>query len=108
MAVNLDGALGQGSVNFRQVFLTMGHDDWGTFKIGRDLGVFGSDAILQDMTLLGVGPGAYGGGHTTLGRIGFGYLYADWKSQLTYISPNWDGFSFTAAITDPWAASSFC
>jgi hypothetical protein len=29
--------------------------DWGGFKVGRDLGLFGSDAILSDMTLLGVG-----------------------------------------------------
>ena len=102
----LDGALGQGSTNFRQVFLTFGTEEWGTIKIGRDLGVFGSDAILQDMTLLGVGSGAYGRGHTTLGRIGVGYLYADWKSQVQYISPNMNGFTFTAAIVDPWGTAS--
>ena len=102
----LDGALGQGSTNFRQVFLTFGTEEWGTIKIGRDLGVFGSDAILQDMTLLGVGSGAHGRGHTTLGRIGVGYLYADWKSQVQYISPNMNGFTFTAAIVDPWGAGS--
>ena len=100
----LDGALGQGSTNFRQVFLTFGTEEWGTIKIGRDLGVFGSDAILQDMTLLGVGSGAHGRGHTTLGRIGVGYLYADWKAQVQYTSPNMDGFTFTAAIVDPWGA----
>ena len=102
----LDGALGQGSTNFRQVFLTFGTEEWGTIKIGRDLGVFGSDAILQDMTLLGVGSGAYGRGHTTLGRIGVGYLYADWKAQVQYTSPNMNGFTFTAAIVDPWGAGS--
>ena len=99
----LDGGLGLGSVNFRQVFLTFGNDKWGTFKIGRDLGVFGSDAILNDMTLLGVGSGAYADkSHTTLGRIGVGYLYADWKAQVQYKSPDYNGFSFTAAIVDPW------
>ena len=102
----LDGALGQGSTNFRQVFLTFGTEEWGTIKLGRDLGIFGSDAILQDMTLLGVGSGAYGRGHTTLGRIGVGYLYADWKSQVQYTSPNINGFTFTAAIVDPWGAGS--
>ena len=99
-----DGALGQNHANFRQVFLTFGSEEWGTIKIGRDLGVFGSDAILQDMTLLGVGSGAHIDGHTTLGRIGVGYLYADWKSQVQYTSPNMNGFTFTAAIVDPWSA----
>ena len=101
----LDGALGQGSTNFRQVFLTFGTEQFGTIKIGRDLGVYGSDAILQDMTLLGVGSGAHGRGHTTLGRIGVGYLYADWKPQVQYTSPNMNGFTFTGAVVDPFGAS---
>ena len=87
----------------------MGTDTMGTLKIGRDLGVFGSNAILEDMTLLGVGTVsdlATRGGNTTLGRIGVGYLYADWKSQIQYTSPNWNGFSFTAAIVDPWGVDS--
>ena len=105
----LDGALGLNAANFRQVFLTMGTDTMGTFKIGRDLGVFGGNAILEDMTLLGVGTVSdltIRGGNTTLGRIGVGYLYADWKSQIQYTSPNWDGFSFTAAVADPWGVDS--
>ena len=104
-----DGALGMSDSNFRQVFLTLGNDSMGTFKIGRDLGVFGSDAILNDMTLLGVGTVsnlAANGGNTTLGRIGVGYLYADWKSQLQYMSPNFGGFTFTAALVDTWGADS--
>ena len=100
---NRDGALGQNDVNFRQVFLTFGTEQLGTIKLGRDLGVFGSDAILQDMTLLGVGSGANFDGHTALGRIGVGYMYADWKSQIQYTSPNINGFTFTGAIVDPWS-----
>ena len=41
----------------RQTYLSFGDKSWGSFKIGKDLGVFGSDAILNDMTLLGVGAG---------------------------------------------------
>ena len=106
---SLDGPLGLGSSNFRQVFLTWGSDSMGTFKIGRDLGLYGSNAILNDMTLLGVGTIsdlAANGGNTTLGRIGVGYLYADWKSQIQYASPNWNGFSFTVALVDPWGVHS--
>jgi predicted porin len=37
----------------RQAFLTFGDASWGSIKIGRDLGIYASDAILNDMTLLG-------------------------------------------------------
>jgi predicted porin len=107
LTTGLDGALGLSSVNFRQTFLTLSRDNFGTLKIGRDLGVYGSDAILNDMTLLGVGSGASNpDGHTTLGRIGFGYLYADWKAQLQYTTPDFNGLSFTGALVQPWGAGS--
>ncbi|OGV77154.1 MAG: hypothetical protein A3I83_06150 [Methylotenera sp. RIFCSPLOWO2_02_FULL_45_14] len=90
---------------FRQASITFGDKSWGSIKIGKDLGVFGSDAILSDMTLLGVGSqglvGTAGGTTTTLGRIGTGYLYADFNGQINYTSPNWNGFSFVAGIDQP-------
>jgi predicted porin len=101
----LDGGLGLNSSNFRQVFLEFSGENWGGIKIGRDLGLFGSDAILSDMTLSGVGTVSdltQGGGNTSLGRIGVGYLYADWKGQVQYSSPKWGGFSFNLAVVDPW------
>ncbi|WP_020183028.1 porin [Methylotenera sp. 1P/1] len=90
----------------RQAFLTFGDASWGSIKLGKDLGIFASDAILNDMTLLGVGSAAGGlaGNTTTLGRIGTGFIYADWKSQIAYTSPNWNGFSFTAGVTQGWNA----
>jgi predicted porin len=57
------------------------------------------------MTLLGVGTGAGGNGNSTLGRIGSGYLYADWVGQIQYTTPNWNGFQVTAAARQPWANS---
>lgn len=94
------GAFGNNSLNIRQAYMTFGDASWGSIKMGRDLGIFGSDAILSDMTLLGVGAGAGLGGTTTLGRIGNGYLYADWKGQISYTSPNWNGFSFAVGIDE--------
>lgn len=90
----------------RQAFLTFGDASWGSIKLGKDLGIYASDAILNDMTLLGVGSaaGALAGNTTTLGRIGTGFMYADWKSQVAYTSPNWNGFSFTAGVTQGWNA----
>src|SRR6266566_5428953 len=48
-------SLGTPGVDFRQVFGTIGTPWFGTVKIGRDIGVFASDAILNDLTLFGVG-----------------------------------------------------
>ena len=91
----------------RQAFLTFGDKSWGSIKLGKDLGIYASDAILNDMTLLGVGSAAgfLAGNTTTLGRIGTGFMYADWKAQVAYSSPNWNGFSFTGGVTQAWNAS---
>ena len=101
----LDGAgsAANNSLNIRQAYLTFGDASWGSITAGRNLGVFGSDAILSDMTLLGVGVGGPAGGSSTLGRIGSGYIYADWKGQFTYTSPNFNGFSFTGGVTENFA-----
>lgn len=99
--VNCNGGDGN-SLNIRQAYMTFGDKSWGTIKAGRDLGIFGSDAILSDMTLLGVGSGAGGAGNSTLGRIGVGYFYADWVGQISYWSPNWNGFSFAVGARESW------
>jgi predicted porin len=99
-----NAAGGSNTLNIRQAFLTFGDASWGTIKAGRDLGIFGSDAILSDMTLLGVGVSGAGsqsaGGSSTLGRIGSGYIYADWKGQMSYTSPNWNGFQVAAGVME--------
>jgi len=90
----------------RQAFLTFGDKSWGSVKLGKDLGIFASDAILNDMTLLGVGSGAGGlaGNTTTTGRIGTGFMYADWKAQAAYTTPNFGGFQATVGTTQAWDA----
>jgi len=94
-----------GGINARQSFITFGDKSWGSVKVGKDLGLFGADAILSDMTLLGVGAGAPGG-NTTLGRIGYGYIYADWKPQISYTTPNMNGFQATAGISQNFKVTS--
>jgi hypothetical protein len=74
-------------IDMRQVFLTVG-GSWGQILAGRELGLFGRQAILNDQTLFGVGAtGGAAGGGTTLGRIGFGYIYPQFKAQMTYSTP---------------------
>lgn len=90
----------------RQAFLTFGDKSWGSIKLGKDIGIAYSDAILNDMTLLGVGSGAgaLAGNTTTLGRIGTGFIYADWKAQMAYTTPNMSGFQATVGLTQAFDA----
>jgi len=87
--------------------MTIGDASWGSVKLGKDIGIYASDAILNDMTLLGVGSaaGLLAGNTTTLGRICTGFIYTDWKAQIAYSSPNWNGFQFTAGVTQAWNAT---
>jgi predicted porin len=102
------GDMGQSVLN-RQTYVSFGDKSWGTIKLGKDLGIFASDAILNDMTLLGVGGIANGGAYvgsgsavnTTIGGIGSGYMYAAWKGQIAYTTPNFNGFQATVGITNP-------
>lgn len=72
-------------IDMRQVYLTAG-GSWGSLTMGKELGLFQRGNILTDMTLLGVGVSG-GGRGTALGRIGYGYLYTDFRPQLTYTTP---------------------
>lgn len=98
-------ALGTAGLDIRQVFLTFGNASMGTFTVGRNIGLFGQDAILNDMTLPGVGgPGGAATGspaNTTLGGIGLGYIYTDWLSQIDYTTPDLSGTKITIGIFDP-------
>lgn len=95
-------ALATPGIDFRQVYLTIG-GGFGTVKMGRDIGLFGSEAILNDITLLAVGPpgGNVAPANTSLGRIGTGYIYTDFQPQITYTSPNVGGFQLSAGVFQP-------
>lgn len=93
--------LGTTGLDFRQVFLKFGNSEFGTIKAGRDFGLFGYDAIINDMTIpaVGVGTNAVGSpGNTTLGSIGFGYIYTDTLSQINYTTPDMSGFTATFGV----------
>ncbi len=73
------------------------------------LGLFGSDAILNDATLLGLGSPLTTNAprNTSLGRIGIGYVYADWLPQITYTTPDFNGFTASIAAITPFNAVAF-
>src|SRR5438270_2224673 len=98
-------ALSTTGLDIRQVYMTFGNKTMGTFTLGRNIGLFGADVILNDMTLPGVGVAGSASGaapaNTTLGSIGLGYIYTDWLAQIDYTTPEISGFSFTVGIFDP-------
>ena len=84
-----NGTQAGGQIDMRQLYLTIGFKDGSQILAGRELGLFGRQNILNDMTLFGVGAVGIGaastqGGGTTLGRIGYGYIYPNFNAQITY------------------------
>lgn len=104
-AAGTNTALGTTGLDVRQVFMTFGKKDVGSFMLGRNFGLFGFDAIINDMTIPGVGvAGAVATAapaNTSLGSIGLGYIYADTLAQMNYTTPDFGGFTFTLGVFDP-------
>lgn len=96
-------ALQTAGIDFRQTYMTFGRAGMGEFKIGRDIGLFGSEAILNDITLLSIGStgGNVAPSNTSLGRIGVGYIYTDFQPQITYTTPKLGGFQVSAGVFEP-------
>ncbi len=96
-------------IDMRQVFMTVS-GPWGSILAGRELGLYQRQNILNDQTLFGTGPtGGNSGfaGGTTLGRIGFGYVYPNFNAQLTYSSPSGRPAQFTIGLFDPSTNNDF-
>jgi predicted porin len=103
-AALLNTGLGTTGIDMRQVFMTFGNDSLGEFMLGRNIGLFGADAILNDMTLPGVGAGNGNyatPANTSLGSIGLGYIYTDWLAQINYTTRDFNGLKFTIGVFDP-------
>jgi hypothetical protein len=89
-------------IDMRQVFAFFG-GEWGQILFGREIGLYQRQNILNDQTLFGVGSTGGGGDDfgTTLGRIGFGYIYPNFVSQLTYSTPAGRPFQLSIGAFDP-------
>jgi len=92
-------------IDMRQVYGTVG-GKWGQILFGKELGVFQRQNLLTDMTLFGVGASSFPGQFqpnrgTSLGRIGFGYLYTDFRGQFTYSTPAGKAASLTFGVFEP-------
>ncbi|MBC6497828.1 MAG: hypothetical protein GDA54_05880, partial [Alphaproteobacteria bacterium GM7ARS4] len=95
------------TLDLREVFFSVTSSEYGSVLAGKTLSLFLGKNILTDMTLFGVG--AVGGvgtsnalsGSTSLGRIGYGYVYPNFNAALRYTSPDVQGFKLTAGVYDP-------
>src|SRR5437879_4201353 len=97
------------AIDMRQVYLTIGLKDGSQILAGRELGLFGRQNIVQDMTLFGVGAvgiGGGGGGGTTLGRIGYGYIYPNFNAQVTFSTKGGTPGQVSIGIFQPSALGS--
>ncbi|MFZ2854910.1 MAG: porin [Rhodocyclaceae bacterium] len=90
-------------IDTRNLYFQFGNEKWGSLKFGRDIGLFGQNVILNDMTLIGVGGTSNAGipYNTTFGMIGHGYMYTGFQPQITYTTPKMNGFSASAGIFQP-------
>jgi hypothetical protein len=96
-------SLNMGSrIDIREVFFTA-DGKFGQVLAGRALCLYQGKNILTDMTLIGVGvPAAEAiGGGTTLGHIGYGYVYPTFNAQFRYTTPDISGFKAAVSINDP-------
>ena len=89
-------------IDMREIYAAAS-GDFGELLFGRTLSLFQRNAIVQDMTLFGVGATGnnVANGGTTLGRIGFGYVYPDFNAGIRYTTPAIGAASLTVGLFDP-------
>ena len=97
----LDGINGS-TIDTREVLANLS-GAFGEVSFGRTLSLYGRQAILNDMTLFGVGfvPGGNHFGSVTFGRVGHGYTYPDFAARFQYTTPNVNGFQAAIGLYDP-------
>jgi hypothetical protein len=91
------------NVDVREFFYTAS-GKFGSFLAGRALNLFQGQNILNDMTLFTAGVvdmTAVRGG-TSLGHIGYGYLYCNFGPQFRYTTPDMGGFKVALEVGEPY------
>jgi predicted porin len=89
------------NIDFRELYYTA-KGKYGELLAGRALNLYQGKNILTDMTLLtaGVVPGP--GTTTTLGHIGYGYLYTNFGPQIRYTTPDLNGVKVALSVGEPY------
>ena len=89
---------GTANLNLRESYFKVS-GDFGSLLVGRTLNTYGTAPIVNDMGLFGIG--AQYIADTTLGRIGYGYTYANFGAQIKWTAPTSGPFNFSISIEDP-------
>jgi hypothetical protein len=92
------------NVDFREMNYTA-KGKYGELLAGRALNLYQGKNILTDMTLLTVGVVPTPGTSTTLGHIGYGYLYTNFGPQLRYTTPELGGAKVALSVNTPYKIS---
>ena len=96
-----NGTQAGSQIDLREVFFNV-DGGFGTLSVGRTLSLFSRHNILTDMTLFGAGAqGGADAGGTTLGRIGYGYVYPQFNARISYKTPVANGFQVEVGVYDP-------
>ena len=93
------------AIDVRQFYGTV-DAAWGQVLIGKDFGLFNRSNIFLDEILLGYGNvsntlGLVDGGGVSFGNIGSGYIYPLPNAQITYRTPDVNGFKLAVGLLDP-------
>ena len=89
---------GTANLNLRESYFKVS-GDFGSLLVGRTLNTYGTAPIVNDMGLFGIG--AQYIADTTLGRIGYGYNYANFGAQIAWTLPTQGPISLKLAVEDP-------
>jgi hypothetical protein len=92
------------NIDFREIFYTA-KGKCGELLAGRALNLYQGKNILTDMTLLTAGVVGAPSSGTTLGHIGYGYLYANFGSQIRYTTPDLNGVKVAVSVNEPYKIS---
>ena len=92
------------NIDFREFFYNA-KGAYGELLVGRALNLYQGKNILTDMTLLGAGVVQAGAHNTTLGHIGYGYLYTNFGPQFRYTTPDINGTKVAVSLGEPYAIS---
>ena len=92
-----------------RAWLALEKDTFGKLLVGRNYGVYGIDVILEDMVLTGVGGTAAVKSpiNTQLGGAGYGYIFTDRITQITYTVPTSDQWATQIGVFQPFDVSEF-
>lgn len=89
------------NTDFREFFFTA-KGKAGELLAGRALNLYQGKNILTDMTLLTAGVVPSPGTSTTLGHIGYGYLYTNFGPQIRYTTPDLNGVKVAVSLAEPY------